>query len=66
MTLTVLSVLKRILQKLDGMLREWINLADCIDHWWAAVCSVMIVRLHKMQEAVVIFGVLLGCGWEVC
>ena len=45
---------------------EWINLADGIDHCWAAVSSVMIVRLHKMHGAAVIAEVLLGCARGFC
>jgi hypothetical protein len=53
-------LLKFILQNLDGVVGEWINLADGIDRRWAAVSSVMIVRLHKVRGAAVIAGVLLG------
>ena len=48
------------------MVGEWINLADDIDHCWAAVTSVMIVRLHKRQGTAGIAGVLSGCGRGFC
>ena len=59
-------ILKCILQKLDGVVGEWINLADDIDHWWAAVSSVMSVRLHEMQGAGVVDVVLIVCGRGFC